>query len=732
MMDEIIELTYSCNQLLVDNEGEVRLQGEGRRAVIFISRSNHKIGSFTLENDKKIDVEERWWPSLHILHAVKKGGCIKIHGSTGGEMTPLIWHLHTVCPQFLEKADNNTIERFLHRILDKDKGFLDTMFSRFTWTHDRVEHIIPIKSAVVMRFCRIFGITVEAEEQQALTLVDRYEGETQRNEHYYKGDTALPPSFFQGRKKGMDYLLKKGFFVAQTQLDGLTWYKTPDVVKAETMIIRALKTLCIRARRHGTVKISDDELDGLDELQREAVHMILDHAVSVFTGGPGCGKSHTLAQLLKWLRAAVFTPSHVSKKVQRRFVQDCGARAGVEVIQFCPYMFSFDYQACKFRASRRGRTFLHGIDVQCDENGFFGKDALRGRMTTLVLDEAGMMDLNSVAAVLTWGVEHFPDFHRVVFCGDPHQFQSVMRGCILQDMIDADLPHVQLKLSHRANGALVHNFEPMIDGDASRIKQDRSFTVHDCTQYLTQYTTTSMEFEKKHMIPMKALYALYDKDVKAHQEPHIMTYDKKGARHINTYFEKEILGSRPKGCGPRKNLKMQVLSNDYEKQGLSKRDLVVLQEEVDYDVEPEQDEKTGQAIKRCCLTLRRWLGPETADEDEFFKVVLRVRALKKDFDVAYATTGHCVQGGQMPYTICDAVDNVVYNTRQSIYTCSSRSQIRSRIVTARTNRVHKSKLDLHTILERPAPVRVSDLSRLIKEADVTDCEELDLKTKHET
>ncbi|MBS2966775.1 ATP-dependent RecD-like DNA helicase [Actinocrinis puniceicyclus] len=148
--------------------------------------------------------------------------------------------------------------------------------------------------------------------------------------------------------------------------------------------------------------------DGLHPGQREAVRMALTHPVSVITGGPGCGKSHTVREIVELVRAGggSVTLAAPTGKAARRLSELTGARA----------------------------VTVHRLAAD-PTAGEDGEEALFGPRTTMVhlivIDEASMLDVH-LAARLAAAI---PPGTHLLLVGDIDQLPSVGPGCVLADVL---------------------------------------------------------------------------------------------------------------------------------------------------------------------------------------------------------------------------------------------------------------------------------------------------------
>lgn len=148
-------------------------------------------------------------------------------------------------------------------------------------------------------------------------------------------------------------------------------------------------------------------LAGLDGRQRQAVVAVLNHGLVLLEGGPGTGKTSTVAAMIAAVRA--MEPSG-----RLHLAAPTGKAAG------------------RLRAATGGTipcTTLHRL-LESRGNRF-GRH--RGRpleLDLLVVDEVSMLDLGLMAALL----EALPGSCRLVLVGDPGQLPPIAPGAVLQEL----------------------------------------------------------------------------------------------------------------------------------------------------------------------------------------------------------------------------------------------------------------------------------------------------------
>ena len=184
----------------------------------------------------------------------------------------------------------------------------------------------------------------------------------------------------------------------------------------------------------------------LDETQTGAVALAMRHGVSVLTGGPGTGKSRTVAALVALARA---------RRKQVGLAAPTG-RAAKRLEELC------DAPAMTLHRllGAQGMTgqFSRGQDWPLDED-------------VVVVDESSMLDVELAAALL----EACSDGCHLLFVGDPAQLPSIGAGRVLGDLIDSGaVPVTELTTLYRQDegGAIARLATAVRSGDLPSVEDD--------------------------------------------------------------------------------------------------------------------------------------------------------------------------------------------------------------------------------------------------------------------
>lgn len=206
-------------------------------------------------------------------------------------------------------------------------------------------------------------------------------------------------------------------------------------------------------------------VEGYDE-QRAAARVALTHATTVLTGGPGTGKTTTVAALLALcaeqaelegrpaLRIALAAPTGKAAARLQQAVEhevanlpdaDRARLAGVRAVTLHRLLGARPDTSSRFRHHRDNRL-PHDV---------------------VVVDETSMVSLTMMARLL----EAVRPGSRLILVGDPFQLASVEAGAVLADLVDAVQEKTQvgvaaLLTSHRYGKSIGRLAEAVRRGDA--------------------------------------------------------------------------------------------------------------------------------------------------------------------------------------------------------------------------------------------------------------------------
>ncbi len=207
---------------------------------------------------------------------------------------------------------------------------------------------------------------------------------------------------------------------------------------------------------------------GYDE-QRAAAEIAVSQAVTVLTGGPGTGKTTTVARLLALLvgqaelgglprlrialaaptgKAAARLAEAVAAEVRRLDAADRARLGGLQATTLHRLLGSRPDTSVRFKHNR-GNRLPHDV---------------------IVVDETSMVSLTMMARLL----EAVRPDTRLILVGDPDQLASVEAGAVLADLVDGltardDVRVAALRTPHRFGESIGALAEAIRIGDADRV-----------------------------------------------------------------------------------------------------------------------------------------------------------------------------------------------------------------------------------------------------------------------
>ncbi len=200
----------------------------------------------------------------------------------------------------------------------------------------------------------------------------------------------------------------------------------------------------------------------LDPTQQEAVRAVTEHGVSVLTGGPGTGKSRTVAAVVamateRGLTVALAAPTG---RAAKRLEELTGAPATT----VHRLLGAQDGARGANPAGGAGGPSAGGYRGAPGESGwvFSRNEEWPLDADLVVVDEASMLDAELATAL----VEACPDGARLLLVGDPAQLPSVGPGRVLGDIIDSGaVPVTELtRLYRQRDGGVIARLATAVRG----------------------------------------------------------------------------------------------------------------------------------------------------------------------------------------------------------------------------------------------------------------------------
>lgn len=201
------------------------------------------------------------------------------------------------------------------------------------------------------------------------------------------------------------------------------------------------------------------EPDGSPNQQRLAGELVVRKHMSVIAGGPGTGKTYSVARLLAVLiadglergtpfRIALAAPTGKAKaRLGETIAAAVAPRAGEQPL---------DFDVAE-QLTRIVPTTIHGLlgNFGVDRQRFRHDASKRLPYDIVVVDETSMVSLPLLARL----VEAVGDHARLVLIGDPDQLESVELGAVLADLVRASEQSGSALDGHLVRLLRVHRFE---------------------------------------------------------------------------------------------------------------------------------------------------------------------------------------------------------------------------------------------------------------------------------
>ncbi|MFE1519609.1 ATP-dependent RecD-like DNA helicase [[Kitasatospora] papulosa] len=188
--------------------------------------------------------------------------------------------------------------------------------------------------------------------------------------------------------------------------------------------------------------VSGPDRAGLSDEQSAAVLTALAHGLSVLTGGPGCGKTHTLRTLVELAQGegAVVAMAAPTGKAAKRLEESTGQPA----------------------------MTVHRLIRQETGDSLFDHTSVLQSADLVIVDEASMLDIELAHRLLS----AVPDGCHLLLVGDTDQLPSISPGRVLRDLL-AHAPIARARLTRvfrqdTGSGAIVHAARTILAGELPR------------------------------------------------------------------------------------------------------------------------------------------------------------------------------------------------------------------------------------------------------------------------
>jgi exodeoxyribonuclease V alpha subunit len=242
------------------------------------------------------------------------------------------------------------------------------------------------------------------------------------------GHTVLPLDTLTAALAGIDAPDPASAIAAAVDDGSAIEFSEPDAwvgllryAMAEEAVAEGLARLMATATPLASADDAASVVDDLDPAQRDAVEGVAEHGVTVLHGGPGTGKSRTVAAVVELAR----------KRGKRIALAAPTGRAAKRLEELTGEPASTLHRLL----GAQGKTgeFLRGETWPLDAD-------------VVVVDEASMLDVELAAALLA----ACADSTHLLMVGDPAQLPSIGAGRVLGDVLDSRVvPATELTILHR-------------------------------------------------------------------------------------------------------------------------------------------------------------------------------------------------------------------------------------------------------------------------------------------
>ncbi len=236
------------------------------------------------------------------------------------------------------------------------------------------------------------------------------------------------------------------------------WLQFQRLWRKEQLILQHLQALQHAPIQSATLSDSLKQAAQNARLNREKFPLIqkaLNQRLTLLTGGPGTGKTTTLAWLLAaWLEArpdTIITLCAPTGKAAQRMHQ-----ALQNALKNLPESLKAPLSTLKPATLHR----LLGIEALSGQPKYHAERPLPTQL--VVVDEASMVDVFTMAKL----VDALPDNASLILMGDPNQLASVEAGQVLGALVDI-LPeaHVALTRGHRSDEIIAQLADLILAGE---------------------------------------------------------------------------------------------------------------------------------------------------------------------------------------------------------------------------------------------------------------------------
>ncbi|HIZ96949.1 MAG TPA: exodeoxyribonuclease V subunit alpha [Candidatus Janibacter merdipullorum] len=338
--------------------------------------------------------------------------------------------------------------------------------SRLAELVDETDPVVVVTLALVVRSAREGSTSLSPEHARELLTGER--GDDTGDDAGELGFVELPTTSDWLQQVAESAMAAAGVLHVEHDLVYLDRYHREEVQVAEDLDRRArtaAPTVDRAVLDAGLGRVFPD--DSWSE-QRDAVRSAASRLTSVLAGGPGTGKTSTVAGLLTLLLEQAEATGHRPRIALAAPTGKAAARLRESVLGSLEHLPAPD--RARLGSDVEAVTVHRLLGWRPDSSNRFRRDRRNPLPHDIVVvDEASMLSLTLTARLL----EALRPTSRLVLVGDPDQLASVEAGAVLADLVAGyagreGSPVVRLRTSHRFGEEIGALAEAVRTGDADR------------------------------------------------------------------------------------------------------------------------------------------------------------------------------------------------------------------------------------------------------------------------
>ena len=176
-------------------------------------------------------------------------------------------------------------------------------------------------------------------------------------------------------------------------------------------------------KNHSALSLEGENLGSLNKEQKSAIEKALTKDFCLITGGPGTGKTYTLARLV-----AIFLKNNPDLKIALAAPTGKAANRMKEALREAYKTLPEEYK--NFSIPEDAQTIHRLLDIREGVAKFDEKNPLPYDL--IIIDEASMLSLELANYLLEAALNS-----RIILLGDPNQLAAVEPGAVLYDLVQS-------------------------------------------------------------------------------------------------------------------------------------------------------------------------------------------------------------------------------------------------------------------------------------------------------